>query len=115
MAVGYAVSAVGLAGLMLLDADTRLGALVAVSVVLGAGTGAAIGLTRRAGVVAALPVQHSGPASRVHQRDPSGRHSPRSRRTGTETRPSRGPVADERSMSQGHAAPMLSLGDLGYG
>nr|WP_241266978.1 MFS transporter [Streptomyces scabichelini] len=62
MAAGYLVSAVGLAGLLLLDVDTGLGTLTAVSVVLGAGMGAAIGPTQLAGV-AALPVQRSGLAA----------------------------------------------------
>ncbi|ANS69798.1 transporter [Streptomyces lincolnensis] len=62
MVVGYLVSAAGLAGLLLLDVDTGLGTLAVVSVVLGAGMGAAIGPTQLAGV-AALPVRQSGLAA----------------------------------------------------
>jgi EmrB/QacA subfamily drug resistance transporter len=62
MAVGYLVSGLGLAGLVLLDADTGLGPLTAVSVVLGAGMGAAIGPTQLAGM-AALPMERSGLAA----------------------------------------------------
>ncbi|MET7575249.1 hypothetical protein ABZT04_43365 [Streptomyces sp. NPDC005492] len=58
MAVGYAVSAVRLGGLLLADADTGVGTLSAVSVVLGA----AIGPAQLAGV-AALSVWRSGLAA----------------------------------------------------
>jgi EmrB/QacA subfamily drug resistance transporter len=62
MAVGYAVSGVGLLGLLALGARSGVPAITVFGVVLGAGMGAAIAPTQLAGVLA-LPRQRSGLAS----------------------------------------------------